>query len=206
MNAQASDYYKYSTLCLFFCQCEQVSKRTKDGSKTIDKAALVLNTTYSPIDAYAVALDSLASNMEIGMSVIEVLVDYVTRMHYCAYKDGLLDEYARMLSWINALSSSVNIAISFVSSLSSYFGAMDTLQFNLNFGIFQKFREFGNLISGLDGIADFLSFLNFIGDFRLCIPRVYIGRCSIDFGFFEISFPCVRTLHSASILICVDEG
>lgn len=183
------------------CACEQVSKRTKDGSRTIDKTAEVLNTTYSPIDAYAVALDSLASNMEIGMSVIEVLVDYVTRMHYCAYKDGLLDEYARMLSWINALSSSVNVAISFVSSLSSYFGAMDKLQFNLNFGVFQKFREFKNLISGLDGVADFLSFLNFIADFRLCIPKVYIGSCCIDFGFFDICFPCVRRIHSATILM-----
>lgn len=146
--------------------------------------------------------------MEIGMSVIEVLVDYVTRMHYCAYKDGLLDEYARMLSWINALSSSVNVAISFVSSLSSYFGAMDTLQFNLNFGVFQKFREFKNLISGLDGVADFLSFLNFIADFRLCIPKVYIGSCCIDFGFFDICFPCVRRIHSATILmrICISNS
>jgi hypothetical protein len=180
------------------CVCEQVSKRTKDGSVVIDKAAKVLDTTYSPIDAYAVSLDSLASNMEIGMAGIEVFVDYVTRMHYCAYKDGLLDEYARMLSWINALSSSVNIAISFVSSLSEYFKAMDALQFNLNFGIFQKFREFGKLISGLDVVADFLSFLNFISDFRLCIPKVYIGRCSIDFGFFEISFPCVRIICLSS--------
>ena len=76
--------------------------------------------------------------------------------------------------------------------LASSLKVLDRFQFDLGKAIFGPFRVFQKIVDGLFKVISFLSFLNFIADFRLCYAVPYIGYKKISLGFFgSIKIPWV---------------
>jgi hypothetical protein len=89
---------------------KQVAKRLKSGSKGLDKVEKKMGVAITPIQSFTQTLSRVLDSLEDGISILNGMVEFVTKTLFCAFQDGLTEEYERLKKWVGKLLQAVGTA------------------------------------------------------------------------------------------------
>lgn len=163
----------------------------KDGTRGLGRVDTAVGSVRIPIQSFQEKVLLLAGNFGIAVLFFKGLIEFVTTASFCYFQSGQVLEYERMKELTLTLTNVINVASSLLVALKSSLSPLDRFQSLMNSGLFSVFRNFNGILNVFDPLANALSFVITLADFKLCFPVPYFRRCDkrISFGFGSITIP-----------------
>lgn len=168
----------------------QVGKRLNKGSSLVDRVSNKIGAASTPIITFKVFIQSVNDAIQ-SVSMLESVVDAITRSSFCGFRSGMIDHYEKMAYWISLLARNVALATNLLKDIDKLLSPLNDFRAKIKANVFNPINKFKSILSPLRKLADSLGFLKTIASFEICLPKPRFTTKKIDLGLFSITIPWI---------------
>ncbi|CAB9518256.1 expressed unknown protein [Seminavis robusta] len=148
----------------------QIKNACERGNEALSSLTDAVDRIVGPIEKFGGALDTLEEKLQSTMSVLDMVVEYLTRTSYCTHEAGEEEEYEQLQEWISTILDAINGANAFASELEDLVNKLNDFPSLMDANIFGAFRGFNSVLTELSRVVNALSFIETIGSFTIDVP------------------------------------